>query len=124
MPKMLQELQFSVGSLRQDWGGKRFHDLLDGDGLLCQLIFGRTEMCEQAHLHAFPQQLAKPDETESPHPNRLKIRVPDRPSIAEPAGEHVMHLIPAGDLEGRSKDLCSHEFGHGKTCGDDSSCWE
>ena len=42
MPYVLEQLQFSIGALRQDWGAERFHDLLDGNILLGKLIFGRA----------------------------------------------------------------------------------
>lgn len=38
--EVLQQLQFSVGALRQDRGAERLHDLLDGDGLASELILG------------------------------------------------------------------------------------
>jgi hypothetical protein len=38
MPKMLEQLQLSVGALGQDGGAEGLHDLLDGDRLTCQLV--------------------------------------------------------------------------------------
>ncbi len=43
MAKMLQQLQFSVGSFRKDWGTERLHNLLDCHGLASQLVLCRTK---------------------------------------------------------------------------------
>lgn len=45
MTQMLQKLQLSVGSFGQDRSGEGLHDLLHGDGLLSQLIFGGAASC-------------------------------------------------------------------------------
>lgn len=42
MSQVFQQLELSVGSLGQDWGAERLHDLLDGDILVCELIAGRA----------------------------------------------------------------------------------
>lgn len=42
MSQMLQQFQLSIRSLRQNRRTKRFHDLLHGDRLRCQLIPRRT----------------------------------------------------------------------------------
>ena len=42
MLQMLQQLQFTICSFRQDWRAERLHDLLDRHILSCKLIFGRT----------------------------------------------------------------------------------
>lgn len=47
MAKMLQQLELSVGALREDRSAKRLHDLLDRHRLTSQLIFGRTEPIRQ-----------------------------------------------------------------------------
>jgi len=40
--KMLEELEFSICSLRENRGRERLHDFLDGDRLTCQLVLCRT----------------------------------------------------------------------------------
>ena len=40
--KMLEKLEFPVCSLCENGCGEGFHDLLNSDRLLSQLIFGRT----------------------------------------------------------------------------------
>lgn len=40
VPQVLKQLQLSVCSLGQDRGAERLHDLLDGDILSSELIFG------------------------------------------------------------------------------------
>jgi hypothetical protein len=42
--QVLEQLEFSVGSLGQHWSAEWLHDLLDGNGLASQLIFGGTIM--------------------------------------------------------------------------------
>jgi hypothetical protein len=42
MSQMLEELQFSVCALGEDGGAEGLHDLLDGHGLVGELIFGGT----------------------------------------------------------------------------------
>lgn len=42
MAKMFEQLELSVGSLRENRGAEGFHDLLDRHRLAGQLIFGRT----------------------------------------------------------------------------------
>ena len=42
MTKVLEELQLSVCSFRQDWSAERLHNLLDCHRLAGQLVFGRT----------------------------------------------------------------------------------
>jgi hypothetical protein len=39
---MLEQLQFSVGTLREDGGAEGLHDLLYGHGLAGKLVFGRA----------------------------------------------------------------------------------
>ena len=43
MSQVLQELQLAVGTLGQDRCAERLHDLLDSDGLVCELILCRTK---------------------------------------------------------------------------------
>jgi len=43
MSQVLQELQFAVGTLGQDRCAERLHDLLDSDGLVCELVLCRAE---------------------------------------------------------------------------------
>ena len=48
MPKMLQELKLSVGSLGEDRSAEGFHDFLDGHGLPGKLVLGGTINRESA----------------------------------------------------------------------------
>ena len=43
MLDMLKEFELAVGALGEDRRAEGFHDLLDGDGCACELVFGRTE---------------------------------------------------------------------------------
>ena len=38
MSEMFQQLQFTICTFGEDWGAKRFHNLLDRDILVCELI--------------------------------------------------------------------------------------
>ena len=40
---MLEEFELAVGAFREDRRAEGFHDLLDGDGCACELVFCRTE---------------------------------------------------------------------------------
>jgi hypothetical protein len=40
MPQMLEEFEFPKCSFSKHWSAKRLHDLLHGNGLSCDLIFG------------------------------------------------------------------------------------
>jgi hypothetical protein len=52
VPQVLQELQLAVGTLGQDRCAERLHDLLDSNGLVCELILGRTGDSLDARLLA------------------------------------------------------------------------
>ena len=47
VPQVLQQLEFSVGSFRQDRGTDWLHDLLDGHGLVGELILCRATQCQR-----------------------------------------------------------------------------
>jgi len=49
MPQVLQQLQFTVGTLGQDRCAERLHDLLDSNGLVCELILCRTDKTKSSH---------------------------------------------------------------------------
>lgn len=49
MSDMLEQLEFSIGSLCQDWSREWLHDLLHRYTLSCELIFCRTDEAEGAH---------------------------------------------------------------------------
>lgn len=57
VPQMLQELEFSVGTLGQDGGAKRLHNLFDGHGLASELIFCRAVICQYSHKRAGEKKL-------------------------------------------------------------------
>jgi len=40
---MLEEFELAVGAFREDRRAEGFHNLLDGDGCACELVFCRTE---------------------------------------------------------------------------------
>ncbi len=43
MLDVLQEFEFAIGALAEDWGGEGLHDLLDRDGGAGQLVLCRTD---------------------------------------------------------------------------------
>jgi hypothetical protein len=52
-----------------------------------------------------------PDQSKSSHANRLEVGIPDIASVKMRALVGLT-IEPRGDLEGGSKDLGAHEFGH------------
>lgn len=49
MANVLEKLEFSVGSLGENGGGKGLHDLFDGDRSACELVVGRANQAKGAH---------------------------------------------------------------------------
>jgi hypothetical protein len=46
VPQMFQELELTVGTLGQDGGAKRLHNLFNRHGLAGELIFCRAVICQ------------------------------------------------------------------------------
>lgn len=61
--QMLQELQLAVGTLGQDRCAERLHDLLDSDGLACELVLCRTAGFVRREV-ACSRDNCSPDKTE------------------------------------------------------------
>ena len=40
MLDVLQEFEFAIGALAEDWGAEGLHDLLDSHGLASKLVLG------------------------------------------------------------------------------------
>jgi len=51
MSEMLEKLQFTVSSLREDWRAKGLHNLLDRNGLVCELVLRRANEAKGAHAN-------------------------------------------------------------------------
>lgn len=117
--QMFQQLEFSVGSFRQDRCRKRLHDLLDGDGLAGQLIFSRTVSNNiRLSVPCIRGNEYSPDETEGTHANRLEIRISKRPS-ARKSCKKCQSAIPRGDLKRRPENLGPYKLRHdGRLCVD------
>lgn len=88
MFQMLQQLQFTVCSLGQDWRAEGLHNLLHSDALVGEVVFGGA-------VHKYKHQSAPcishgrgerliiiPDQAKSAHPNRLEIRVSAQKELA------------------------------------------
>ena len=117
MLQVLQKLQFSVCSLRQDGGTERLHDLLNRNILASQLILGGAA---QTHQYSPTTPIARrgtlPNETEGSHPNRLEIRIPTPRSVLRRERvvcHRVNPSVPGCNLEGGAEDLRAYEFRHG-----------
>lgn len=60
MPQVLEQLQLSIGSLGQNWCAEGFHDLLDGDALVGELV-----SCRAAELRDDRSAYGRPEENGS-----------------------------------------------------------
>lgn len=85
MSKVLQKLEFSVSSLGQDRCAEGLHDLLHGDSLVGQLVFGRAigGLSEQSIGDSIIQ-LYIPDEAESTHADGLQVSVSNSRQLPHP----------------------------------------
>ena len=71
--------------------------------------------CEQAE-HSFSEaSIVVPDQTKGTHANRLKISVPGlcEPRCGKERRTREGIILPAGNLEGGTKDLGAYKFCHG-----------
>jgi hypothetical protein len=79
---MLEKLQLSVGSLRQDRRAEWLHDLLDRHGLAGQLVarraIGEAFRLARVSLQRDIQNQNIPDEPEGSHAHRLEVRIPKK----------------------------------------------
>ena len=117
MAQMLEELQLSVRALGQDGGAERLHNLLDGHGLVRELILGRAVPYKSAEcLGAMAESMAS-------HHTRPKAPMPTGCKSVylfhrQSSGVHSTAVrggggkAPAGNLEGRAKDLGTHKLRH------------
>lgn len=110
VPQVLQELQFSVCALRQDRSAKGLHDLFDGDGLAGELVLCRAAGISMPCFHG----------TVCTYQTRPKAPIPTgcrsvylHTCQSAPRRKVGLSRAPARNLEGRAKDLCAHELGHG-----------
>ena len=113
MLEMLQKLQLSVCSLGQDWRAERLHDFLYRHGLPSELILRRAvpSLLERNAPVAAADVLT-----------RQARRLPCRPAEGQCIYSAISMFAlcppiraeraPARYLEGRSEDLCTHEFRH------------
>lgn len=67
MTEMLQKFQLAVCSLRENGGREGLHDLLDGDGLSSQLVFGGAFTLGQLCLLRYKKDFRLPDESKGAH---------------------------------------------------------
>lgn len=77
---MLQQLQFSVCALGQNWCAKWFHDLFNGDILAGELISSGAIAAVSKRLSSYQSLLLMsnlPNKTECSHANGLEVRVSD-----------------------------------------------
>lgn len=119
---MLEQLEFSVCSLRKHRRAEWLHDLLYRDGLAGQLVFRRTFRCQRVLLLSPSQPSITqvigsgssiPDQSKGTHAHRLQVRVSDQQSDDRLSIRRCARgPVPAGDLEGGPKDLGPYEFRH------------
>ena len=74
MAKMLEEFQFTICALGEDRRAEGLHDLLDGNGLACELVLcgagGGISSSGERKLW-----LTVPDQPKGTHTNRLQISI-------------------------------------------------
>lgn len=112
MSQVLEQLEFSICSLGQDWSAEWLHNLLDRNSLVGELVLGGTTGLVNTRNNAFEQ-------------SRLTRRVQRLPcqlvvgrcicatvSCCPVFQTNQSLRAPAGDLKGGAKDLSAHEFGH------------
>ena len=112
MPEMLQQFELSIGSLREDRGTERLHNLLYRHSLAGQLVFGRAAPKTSAGVSS---RLWPSDGYQT------------SPKAPIPTGCRSVYLFevsvnasapwdwsskPAGDLKCRAKDLGTHKLCH------------
>ena len=110
---MFEQFQLSICPLRQDRSAEGFHDLLNRHGLSGKLVLGGAGLQASDHGHA-----------DAGDNGVRTTQVQRRPfqRVVDPCTyaicEYILvvacvrGLVPARDLEGRTKDLGTHEFGH------------
>jgi len=82
VPEVLQELELTVCSLRQDRSAKWLHDLLHGDGLAGELILGRAVWLSGHDSQGGEAASSTvPDKTERAHAHGLQVGVPSIMSV-------------------------------------------
>lgn len=85
MSQVLEQLELAVGPLGQDRRAEGLHDLLDGDGLVCQLVFGGAAawLACSSSLRGFGGGSGYlPDKPKGAHAHRLQVRVSKSVSMA------------------------------------------
>lgn len=120
MLEMLQQLQFAVSALGQDWRGERLHDLLDSHGLPGELVLRGAGLREQGYVKTRSTRHTKQDQ------RRPFLQAADRCICVAVSRWCLSHAIaagcwlrascchePAGDLERRAEDLGTYELCHG-----------
>lgn len=68
MAEVLEQLELTIGSFRQDWGAKGFHDLLDSDRLVGELVFCRTTIVSSQFPTVNPSMMSYQTRPNAPMP--------------------------------------------------------
>jgi len=98
VPEVLQELELTVCSLRQDRSAKWLHDLLHGDGLAGELILGRAVWLSGHDSQGGEAASSTvPDKTERAHAYGLQVGVSEvlyqHPSARRSSGSKYLLVI-------------------------------
>jgi hypothetical protein len=84
---MFEQLQLSVGTLRQNWGAEGLHNLLDRHGLASQLVargaIGNTFRLALRLSRRDIESQNLPDEPKGSHAHRLEVRIPKKRILAK-----------------------------------------
>ena len=137
--QVLEQLQLAICPLGEHGGAEGLHDLLDGDGLVRELVLRgarRERPCQSRLLSIFSERVIVnlPDQTKRSHADGLEIRVPVCKKAAGSALDHSCRSdvsrarvrgvgIPRCYLKGGPKDLGAHEFGHGGQRAEGGCLW-
>lgn len=112
---MLEEFQFTIGSLRQYRCTERFHDLLDSNGLTRELILGRAssichENTQSACCKKFTGNCRGWGLLNSQTAENARGVIPDKAECTHSNGLQIG--ISACDLESRTEYLRPHKICH------------
>lgn len=108
---MLEQLQLSVGTFREDRCAEGLHDLLYRHGLSGELVLGGTvKKRERRAVRRFQE--VSTDQTSPKAPIPTGCRSVYLGTLVKSQQKVNQRRVPAGDLEGGAKDLGTYELRH------------
>lgn len=110
---MLEQFQLAVCALGEHRRAEGLHDLLDGHGLVRELVFGRTARPLGDARCDFYRRAKYQTRPKAPMPTGCRSVYLVRGSVWLQRASGSIKAAPACDLKGRAEDLGTHEFSHG-----------